>query len=59
MTEQQQQENFVDLVGGYQRADRLMQIWRDYRNDRERAFKAAAKREDYTNAEVCAFLALD
>jgi len=68
MTEQEQQDAFVVLVGGRQRADLLERIYRDsFPTDdwagtsgrtREQNFTFEAQREGFKDEEISAFLKL-
>jgi len=71
MTEQERQDDFVELVGGYRRAERLMHISQDsypssswnlklghHRISKEAVFRNKAKRECFSDKEINCFLAL-
>jgi len=73
MTEQEKTDAFVCLVGGVQRADRLMWIWNNSYSQgteydrlfyprrhktREEVFKLRAKKERFSEDEISAFLVL-
>ncbi len=70
-TEQERQDDFVELVGGSRRADRLMKISQDsypmsswscelghHKISREEVFRNKAKREGFNDREINSFLAL-
>jgi len=70
-TEQERQDDFVNLVGGIPRADRLSRISQDsypmpswtcdlghHKVSREEVFRIKAKRSGFSDKEINSFLAL-
>ena len=63
------QEAFVDFVGGWKRAEQLERIWKNtwssphpvgtmYWKPKSKIFADKAKREGFTEEEICAFMTL-
>ena len=55
VTEQERNDRFVKMCGGVKKADRMQQLWNNYRYDGNKAFEQAAKREGFTSRQINAF----